>query len=249
MIAPIALTVCMFALWGVSLRLRDSSIVDLFWGPAFVVVAWITVVEFDPTPRGLLVAGLVSVWGLRLGLYLARRNLGHGEDKRYTAMRQRHGDAWWWRSVFIVFGLQGVLVWAVSVPLRAAIVSSFEGWAWTDVLGTSLVVIGVAFESIGDWQLARFKADPANKGKIMQRGLWKYTRHPNYFGDFVTWWGFGVFGVARGDWFNLIGPIVMSVLLIRVSGKALLEAGMKGRPGFAEYEARTSGFFPWWPRP
>jgi steroid 5-alpha reductase family enzyme len=247
-IAPFVLACCMVLLWGLSLKLRDSSIVDLFWGPAFAIVAWAVLLQVGPTPRALLVAGLVTAWGLRLGLYLASRNLGHGEDKRYVAMRKTHGAAWWWRSAFIVFGLQGVLVWLVSWPVRSVISAPFEGWSWTDVLGAALVAIGVSFESVGDWQLTQFKKNPQNKGKIMQSGLWRYTRHPNYFGDFVTWWGLGVFGLASGDWLSAVGPVVMSVLLIRVSGKALLEAGMKGRPGFAEYEKATSGFFPWWPK-
>ena len=244
MIALGALCVSMLVLWGVSVKLRDSSIVDLFWGPAFGLVAWLTVFEFGATARGLLIACLVTAWGVRLGAYLAWRNLGHGEDKRYVAMRAKHGAAWWWRSLFIVFGLQGVLVWIVSLPVRAGIVAGVSGWSWLDVLASSLVVVGILFESVGDWQLARFKADPTNKGKIMNRGLWRFTRHPNYFGDFVVWWGLA----CLGTWFSLMGPVVMSVLLIRVSGKALLEAGMRGRPGFAEYEKATSGFFPWWPR-
>ena len=244
MIALGALAGSMLCLWAVSLRLRDSSIVDLAWGPAFALVAWLSVWELGASPRGLLVATLVTVWGLRLGAYLAARNLGHGEDKRYTAMRTKHGAAWWWRSLFIVFGLQGLLVWIVSWPVRTAIGAQFDGWSWLDLVGTVTVTFGIAFESIGDAQLWRFKADPANKGKIMRSGLWRYTRHPNYFGDFVVWWGLALFG----SWLALLGPLVMSVLLIRVSGKALLEAGMKGRPGFDEYEKATSGFFPWWPR-
>ncbi len=244
MIALGALCVSMLVLWGVSVKLRDSSIVDLFWGPAFGLVAWLTVFEFGATPRGVLIACLVTAWGVRLGAYLAWRNLGHGEDKRYVAMRAKHGAAWWWRSLFIVFGLQGVLVWIVSLPVRAGIVAGFSGWSWLDFVATATVIVGILFESLGDWQLARFKADPANKGKIMNRGLWRFTRHPNYFGDFVVWWGLACFGTL----FSLIGPVVMSILLVRVSGKALLEAGMRGRPGFAEYEKATSGFFPWWPR-
>jgi steroid 5-alpha reductase family enzyme len=196
----------------------------------------------------VLVASLVSLWGIRLGAYLAWRNLGHGEDKRYTAMRKRHGDAWWWRSLFIVFGLQGVLVWIVSMPVRAVANAPGLELGGLDFVGLALVVIGVGFESIGDLQLARFKADPAHKGLIMDRGLWRYTRHPNYFGDFVTWWGFGVFGLATGAWWTLIGPLVMSVLLMKVSGKDLLEKGMKGRPGYEDYLKRTSGFFPWVPK-
>ncbi len=244
MIAPLALAGCLVALWLLSLKLHDSSLIDLFWGPAFAVVLWPEVLQHGAPPRALLVAGLVTLWGVRLGAYLAWRNLGHGEDKRYTAMRAKHGAAWWWRSLFIVFGLQGVLVWVVSLPVRAVATAPMSDWGLSDVLGTTLVLTGVLFESLGDLQLARFKADPANKGKIMDRGLWRYTRHPNYFGDFVTWWGFGVFGLATGAWWTLLGPVVMSVLLTKVSGKDLLEQGMRGRPGYDDYLRRTSGFIP-----
>lgn len=243
----IALAACLVALWLLSLRLRDSSIIDLFWGPAFSVIAWPLALAAGLTPRAALVAALVSGWGLRLGAYLAWRNLGHGEDKRYTAMRARHGAAWWWRSLFLVFGLQGALAWLVSWPVRAAVTAPPSPWSALDALGLALVVFGVAFESIGDLQLARFKARPENKGRLMTSGLWRYTRHPNYFGDFVTWWGLGCFGLAVGAWWSLLGPLVMSVLLVKVSGKELLERGMSGRPGFDEYVKATSGFVPWWP--
>lgn len=239
---------CLLALWLASLRLRDSSIIDLFWGPAFSVIAWPVIVSHGLTPRGVLVGVLVSAWGLRLGAYLAWRNLGHGEDKRYAAMRARHGTAWWWRSLFVVFALQGVLAWIVSWPVRAAASAPASPWAWLDALGLGLVVIGVSFESIGDWQLARFKARPESKGQLMRSGLWRYTRHPNYFGDFVTWCGLGCFGLSVGAWWSLVGPLVMGVLLVKVSGKDLLERGMAGRPGFDEYVKATSGFVPWWPR-
>jgi len=249
MIAALALAGCLISLWAVSVRVRDSSLIDLFWGPAFAIVMWLEVVSAGFNARSVLVAVLVTVWGVRLGAYLAWRNLGHGEDKRYAAMRKRNGAGWWWKSLFIVFGLQGVLVWIVSWPIRSVAWVGASELGVTDVVGTALVVLGVAFESIGDLQLARFKADPAHKGLIMDRGLWRYTRHPNYFGDFVTWWGFGVFGAATGAWWTLVGPIVMSVLLVKVSGKDLLEKGMSGRPGYAEYLRRTSGFFPAPPSP
>lgn len=238
----LVLGVVLFALWGVSLQLKDSSIIDIAWGPAFVLVAWLSL---SAAPHAFVVASLVSVWGLRLGLYLFWRNHGRGEDKRYVAMRKKHGASWWWKSAFIVFGLQGALVMIVSLPVRAAVSSPMADWGYA---GALLVVIGVAFESVGDWQLARFKANPDNKGKIMTTGLWSWTRHPNYFGDFVTWWGFGVFGLATGAWWTALGPIVMSVLLIRVSGKDLLEQDMMKRPGYAEYARATSGFFPRPPR-
>ena len=238
----LTLFAALFVLWGVSLQLRDSSIIDIAWGPAFVLVTWLS---FEPSPHAIVVASLVTVWGGRLGLYLLWRNAGRPEDKRYTAMRTKHGAAWWWKSAFIVFGLQGLLVLLVSLPVRAAVSSPMASWGY---VGTVLVVIGVAFESLGDWQLARFKADPANKGRIMTTGLWSWTRHPNYFGDFLTWWGFGVFGLATGAWWTLLGPVVMSVLLVRVSGKDLLEQDLMKRPGYADYARATSGFFPRPPR-
>ena len=248
MTGPLLLAGCLVGLWLVSLRLRDASLVDLFWGPAFSIVAWPLVLSHGATPRALLVAGLASLWGLRLGGYLAYRNLGHGEDKRYAAMRARHGAAWWWRSLFIVNGLQGALVWLVAWPLRAVAVAPPSPFGALDALGVALVITGVAFESVGDLQLARFKARPENRGKLMTSGLWRTTRHPNYFGDFVTWWGFGAFALAVGAPLALVGPIVMSVLLVKVSGKDLLERGMAGRPGFDRYVETTSGFVPWWPR-
>lgn len=248
LVSLVALASCLFLLWAISVRIRDSSIIDLFWAPAFSVIAWPMIVEGGLTPRGVLVGVLLSVWGVRLAAYLAKRNLGHGEDKRYTAMRQNHGDAWWWRSLFIVFGLQGALAWLVSWPVRVVAEQAPGDWQWTDGLGAALVAFGIAFEALGDWQLAAFKRDPANKGKIMDRGVWRYTRHPNYFGNFVLWWGFGVFGLAAGAWWSLVGPLVMSVLLIKVSGKDLLEKGMRSRPGYDAYIAKTSGFVPLPPR-
>lgn len=242
MTALFSLAGVLLLLWGLSVWLRDSSIIDIFWGPAFVLVTWESAVF---TLDAVIVAALVTLWGARLGLYLFFRNRGRGEDKRYVAMRARHGAAWWWRSAFIVFGLQGALVWLVSMPVRAAVSMPFAPWGFA---GVPLVLAGVAFEAIGDWQLARFKRDPANKGRIMTLGLWRYTRHPNYFGDFLTWWGFGVFGLATGQWWTLAGPLVMSVLLIRVSGKDLLEQDMMKRPGYAEYAKATSGFIPMPPR-
>ncbi len=237
----IALTLgaVLFVLWGVSLQLKDASIIDIFWGPAFVLVVWLSLAS--DAPHAYVVASLVTLWGLRLGGYLWWRNWGRGEDKRYVAMREKHGAAWWWKSAFIVFGLQGLLVLVVSIPARYAVSLPMASWGYA---GAALVIVGIAFETIGDLQLARFKAKPENKGQIMTSGLWRYTRHPNYFGDFLTWWGFGVFGLATGEWLSLVGPAVMSVLLIRVSGKDLLEQHMMKRPGYAEYARATSGFVP-----
>ena len=244
-----ALFVILFLIWLLSLRLKDSSLIDLFWGPAFSVLFWPAALAQGLTPRSVLVGALVSTWGLRLGAYLARRNLGHGEDKRYTAMRQKHGAAWWWRSLFIVFVLQGVLASVVALPILSVAAAPASDWQWTDALGAALALTGIAFEAIGDWQLARFKARPENKGRVMDQGLWRYTRHPNYFGNAVLWWGLGVFGLATGAWWSLAGPALMTFLLLNVSGKALLEAELKKRPAYAAYIERTSGFFPRPPKP
>ena len=181
--------------------MRDSSIVDVFWGSGFVVIAWVAYALADGSSgRRLLLAALVTVWGLRLTLYLARRNLGKGEDPRYAAMRRRHGSRWPLRSLVVVFWLQGALIWVVSLAgagrddrLHAA------GLGVLDWVGVALWAVGFAFESVGDLQLARFKADPANRGKVMDRGLWRYTRHPNYFGDFCVWWGIWLVALAAGS--------------------------------------------------
>lgn len=248
MTGPLLLAGCLAALWLLSLRLGDASLVDLFWGPAFSVLAWPAVLAAGPTPRSLLVGALVSAWGLRLGAYLAWRNLGRGEDPRYQAMRARHGSAFWWRSAFVVFALQGAIAWVVATPLLRVAAASASPFGAFDGVGLALVVVGVAFESVGDAQLARWKARADRRGRICDEGLWRYTRHPNYFGDCLVWWGFGAFGIAVGSWGSLVGPIVMTVLLVKVSGKDLLERGMRGRPGFDDYVRRTSGFVPWPPR-
>lgn len=240
------------ALWAVSVRAADTSIVDIFWGSGFVVIAWVTFALAEgPTSQRLVLALLTSVWGLRLTIHLARRNLGKGEDARYTAMRRRHGDRWPRRSLWAVFWGQGLLMWIVSLPVQAgqayAVSSGFQWLTW---VGAAVWLLGFSFETIGDLQLTRFKADPANKGLVMDRGLWSWTRHPNYFGDFSVWWGLYLIALATGSaWWTFVGPVVMSVLLIRVSGAALLERRMaKTRPGYEEYVRRTSGFFPRPPR-
>jgi len=240
------------ALWRVSVAVEDTSIVDVFWGSGFVVVAWVAYAlgEGDPD-RGLLLASLVTLWGLRLTVYLGRRNLGKGEDRRYAEMRRRHGDRWPLRSLFVVFWLQGALIWVVSLPVQATMADPAPaGLGPLEWAGVAVWAVGLTFEAIGDWQLARFKADPANRGKVMDRGLWRYTRHPNYFGDFCVWWGIWLVALAAGGtWWTIVGPLVMSVLLIRVSGVALLERSLaERREGYADYVTRTSAFFPWPPR-
>ena len=247
-----SLCLVLIALWAVSVKVRDSSLIDLYWGPAFAQVAGVTA-ALGPAigPRAWLLLVLTSIWGIRLGAYLAWRNLGHGEDARYTAMRARHGEAWAWRSLFLVFFLQGALVLIVSLPTRLALqAASSAELGPLDLLGAALWSTGLFFEAVGDSQLARFKADPASKGQVMDRGQWRYTRHPNYFGDFCIAWGLFAIALAGGApaW-TAIGPAVMSFLLVRVSGVRLLESTIGARrPGYAAYVARTNAFFPGPPR-
>ena len=240
----------MVALWLLSLVLHDVSIVDVFWGLGFVMVAlWTETSTAGAPARTWIVAALVTVWGARLGGYLLWRNWRAGEDYRYQAMRRHYGARFWLVSLVVVFGLQGVLMWVISLPVQLALASpSPIELGPLDVLGIALVLVGLGFESVGDLQLARFKADPANRGKVMDRGLWSYTRHPNYFGDSVVWWGLYCFALATGHPLTIVGPIVMTYLLTRLSGVPLLEKKLaRTRPGYADYIARTSSFVPWPP--
>ncbi|HTX46838.1 MAG TPA: DUF1295 domain-containing protein [Solirubrobacteraceae bacterium] len=245
--AAIAVAALMLALWLLSIRLADVSIVDPVWGPAFVLVAVVAAVAGRGDPgRRWLVAGLTAAWGLRLGSYLVRRKLAEREeDRRYARMRRAKGNRFVLWSLWAIFGLQGLLVLIVSLPITA---SSVRGAAVGPAMipGLVLFAIGLGFEAIGDEQLRRFKADPANRGQVMDRGLWHYTRHPNYFGDVCVWWGIWLVALPAGDtWWAAIGPGLMTFLLVRVSGKAMLERDIgKRRPGYAKYIECTSGFFP-----
>lgn len=247
--AAVAITILMLATWVVSLLRRDASIVDIVWGSGFVVVAWVVraLVDGDSVRQWLLVA-LTTVWGLRLSVHLAIRNLGKPEDYRYRAMRKRAGERFALVSLVRVFGLQGVLMWIVSLPVQLGQVSTAEPGPLLFV-GVAVWTVGLVFESVGDWQLTRFKADPANEGQVMRRGLWRYTRHPNYFGDACVWWGLALVAAAGVGWWGVIGAVVMTVLLRRVSGVSLLEKSLtKRKPGYADYVASTSPFFPLPPR-
>lgn len=247
-----AVAALMLVTWAASVVLRNASIVDIVWGFGFVVVAWAGWLAFDGyRPRQHLLVVLTTIWGLRLALYLAWRNHGKGEDWRYAAMRKRRPTAFWWRSLITVFALQGVLMWFVSLPVQLGQRPDERG-AFTVLapLGVALWLVGMVFETVGDLQLARFKSDPANKGKLLDTGLWRYTRHPNYFGDSAVW--FGIYLVAASTAsgaLTILSPIVMTVLLLRVSGVPLLERSLQRRkPGYDDYVARTSSFFPRPPR-
>ena len=254
--SAVAITVVMLTTWVVSLFLRNASIVDPIWSLGFVVVGWVSFLSMrnnvDGVRTGVLLA-LVTIWGLRLSLHLFIRNSGHGEDFRYKAMRKKHGQKFWLVSLGTVFGVQGVLMWIVSLPLQFGIgTSTSTAWGMFPlVLGVMVWALGFGFESIGDAQLKAFKADPASAGQVMDRGLWRYTRHPNYFGDACVWWGLFLvsFGAGGLAWLGVIGPITMTTLLRRVSGVTLLEKSLvKRRPGYEDYVRRTSPFVPRRPR-
>ncbi len=239
--------------WLLSLRLRDASVVDAFWGPGFALATW---VSFLLTPQGylprkLLVAGLVTLWALRLSAHILWRSRGQGEDPRYQEMRRGWGAAFPWVSLLTVFWLQAAILWVVALPLTVAQAAARPATlTWLDGLGVALFTAGFLFEAVGDWQLARFKADPANKGRLLTSGLWRYTRHPNYFGDALLWWGLTCLALATpGAWWTVLSPALMTFLLMKVSGVSLLEKRLTSRkPEFEDYARRTSAFFPWFPR-
>lgn len=245
----------MVGVWLLSLPLKDASIVDMFWGLGFVLVAWTTYFLADGDPaRKLLIASLITIWGLRLSIYIAWRNLGEGEDPRYRAMRDRAGDKFPLKSLVRVFLLQGAVMWIVSLPVQAGqLADSPPAMTIWDYLGAAIWFAGVFFETVGDLQLARFKANPENKGNVLRSGLWKYTRHPNYFGDFLMWWG--IYAIALGSspartWWTIVGPLIMSFFLMKVSGVALLEKSLKESkgPAYDDYVQKTNAFFPWFPK-
>jgi steroid 5-alpha reductase family enzyme len=246
------IAILMLATWLVSGIVRNASIVDLIWGLGFVLVAWAVFLrhsletEFDSAASVLVPVLLTTIWGLRLSGYLAWRNIGKGEDFRYRSMRERHGRRFFWVSLGTVFGLQGVLMWTVSLPVQATVARPApDGLGWLAIVGVAVWVVGIVFETAGDVQLARFKAKAANKGKVMDLGLWRYTRHPNYFGDFCVWWGLYLIALDAGHWWTIVGPAAMTALLMKYSGAGLLEKTIVNRrPGYEDYIRRTNTFFP-----
>jgi len=247
-VSALAVAGAMAVVWLVSVAIRNVSIVDVVWGPAIGLVAAVALALGPGVfERRLLVFALVGVWAVRLAVHIGRRNHGKGEDYRYATWRAKYGPGYWWISLFQVFWLQGLLLLVVSLPVQAAGAGETPASLGVlDWLGAAVWLVGFAFEAVGDAQLERFKADPAKRGTVMDRGLWRYTRHPNYFGDAAVWWGIGLVGLGTPwGWMALVGPVVMTFLLVRVSGVAMLEKTIgERRPGYAEYIRRTSAFFP-----
>jgi len=250
--AFVVIIIMMTLLWIISITLKNVSIVDLFWGFGFVVATvFYFIITNGNNIRKVILLILVSIWGLRLSIYLTWRNYGKGEDFRYKEFRKKYGEKrYWWVSFFQTFLLQGVLMWLISATLLGA---QFEGAdrspGLLDFAGILLWVIGFTFEAGGDFQLARFKSDPSNKGKVLDKGFWKYTRHPNYFGDSAVWWGYGLICISAGNYLPVLGSLLMTALIIKISGVALLEKSLKDqKPQYKEYIEKTSPFIPWLPK-
>ena len=240
---------CMFI---VGLKAQDNSLVDIAYGPAFLFACWGTWFfrgELIPHFRPLLLLFLLTLWGLRLGLHIGLRHRGQGEDFRYRKFRKDWGDTIIWRSFLQIYMLQGAVVLVVATPILLTMGAPGGALAWSDLLGILLFSLGFFFEAISDWQLTVFKRGGANKGKIIMHGLWRYSRHPNYFGEATLWWGIFLIGLA-GPYglYGLISPLTIAFLLLKVSGIPMLEVKYQGNPEFEAYKARTNAFFPWFER-
>jgi steroid 5-alpha reductase family enzyme len=242
----------MIALWLISIPLKNVSIVDIFWGIGFIVANGIYLCLDDEWQiRDTIVFILVLIWGLRLSIYLLIRNYGKPEDYRYQEFRRVYGEQrYWWLSFFQVFLLQGALITIISLPLLGiSTYSDSESLNIIDYLAIIVWIIGFLFETLGDYQLAKFKSNPLNKGKVLDKGLWRYTRHPNYFGDAAIWWSYGLFSIAAEAYWQVIGSLIMTYLIIRISGVSLLERSLtEQKPEYKDYIERTSSFFPWLPK-
>jgi steroid 5-alpha reductase family enzyme len=232
-------------LWLVSLRLRDASIAAILWGPGIAGVVDIVAFMVPASgPRASTALFLVNIWAIRLAAHLYARH--QGEDRRYAAMRRQFGARWWWWSLVQVFLLQAILIWFIPAPLVAAMMSGLPVLGWTDYAGIALAVAGLLLEAVADFQLARFRANPANRDKVLNRGLWAWSRHPNYFGEALMWWGFFLIGFAAAHaWWLILSPILVTFLLLQVSGIALMEDRIEERrPAYADYKRRVSPFIP-----
>jgi steroid 5-alpha reductase family enzyme len=241
----------LFALsgWLLSLVRDNVTHVDSMWSLFIGMSAYAyTLFFYELNPRTSLVLILVTVWAIRLSAYLTWRNWGPHEDHRYAEIRKNNEPHFWLKSIYIIFGLQAVLAWIISMPLFGAIASktALSGW---DYVGALLILWGLYWETKADWQLSHFKSQPANKGRVLDTGLWHYSRHPNYYGEFCVWWGFYLIALAGGAWWSIISPLLMSLLLFKVSGVALLEKTItERRPEYRRYIERTNAFFPWAPK-
>jgi len=250
------LAISLFSLagWALSLIRNNVTHVDSMWSLFLGMAAYTYALFFYAlTPRTILVLALVTLWAVRLCVYLTWRNWTPHEDHRYAAIRKNNEPFFWLKSLYIVFGLQAVLAWVISMPLFGAIASSddvsLNSLEFLDYLGAVLVLAGFIWQTVADWQLANFKGKASNKGKVLDTGVWRYSRHPNYFGECCIWWGFYLIAVSAGAWWSIVSPILMTLLLLKVSGVALLEKDIgERRPAYAEYIKKTNAFIPGVPK-
>ncbi|MBA4849076.1 DUF1295 domain-containing protein [Emticicia sp. BO119] len=242
----IVIMFCFTVLWLISILLKDSSIIDIFWGTGFVLTVWFYRYSGGlDDARSLIFCSIVTLWGLRLSIHLAFRNIGKGEDYRYKEWRKESGKKWWWVSFFKVFLLQGILLWLISSLYVPALSSEFNDLQPLDYIGIGIWLMGFIFEAAGDWQLTQFKKKSSNKGKVLQTGLWSRTRHPNYFGDAAQWWGYFLFACTNQQYLFAFSPLLMTFLLMQVSGVTLLEKKLtETKPQYDEYVNRVPAFFP-----
>lgn len=245
LLALAAILTANFAAWLVSLHKRDVSIVDSLWSLMFLTATLTYAAAAEQTgPRTPIIVALVAIWAIRLSLHITWRNLGEGEDYRYREIRRNNEPRFELKSLYLVFGLQGILAWIISLPLLAA-TTGLATMGILDYAGILVVLVGIMIETVGDIQLARFKAKPENKGRVLNTGCWRYSRHPNYFGEFCIWWGFYFIALSAGGWWSIFSPILMAALLLKVSGVALLEKDIgERRPAYADYIRRTNAFIP-----
>jgi steroid 5-alpha reductase family enzyme len=241
-----------FSAWVLSVIRNDVSIVDSIWSLMFLAMTLVYTgsvwLNGEPGVRALLLLVLVSAWALRLSIHITRRNRGECEDRRYRAIRRRNEPGFAVKSLYLVFGLQGLLAWFISLPLLAAATGSAQP-GLLDALAVAIWLTGFGFEAVADAQLAAFRARPENSGRVLDSGLWRYSRHPNYFGECMIWWGFYLLAVAAGGWWTLPAPLLMTFLLLRVSGVTLLERDISDRrPDYRDYMRRTNAFIPGPPR-
>jgi len=238
-----------FVAWRVSLRTGHISFVDALWGPFVLLSAlgqWVALPATGPRAPWLLMA--IGLWALRLSLHIARRNRGQPEDRRYEEIRKRNEPGFAFKSLYLVFGMQAVIAWALSW-IAAPALASMAPLGWLDVIGLAVFALGLGIEALADAQLVRFKADAGNRGRVLDSGLWRFSRHPNYFGESLLWWGLWLMALAAGGAWTVVAPLMMTALLLKVSGVALLEKDIaERRPEYRDYIRRTPVFVPWWPK-
>jgi steroid 5-alpha reductase family enzyme len=231
--------------WLIHIPRKDAGVADSVWPLSFVVMTGVYTLDSPmASERAVLVLFLVTLWAARLSAFVTRRNWGRPEDRRYAALRAEYGPGFWWKGLYLVFSLQAVLSWIISLPLLTISLGT-SPLGWLDYLALGLWLVGLFFEAVGDQQLSDFRSRPGNQSRVMDRGLWRFTRHPNYFGEACIWWAFYIFSVAAGGWWTIVSPILVTWMLLRVSGVTLLERDIaERRPAYRRYMARTNAFFP-----